>query len=102
MSINRTKIIEFAVGLELEIQGVPQSGYVDFYLKSHTEFVSYYDAFGFKMENKPLADAMIKNSLNRLYNMKLFGSGWPLTPQRDYPHFMTEATATVVYDTTHV
>lgn len=45
---------------------------------------------------------MIKHSLNRLYDVKLFGSGWPLHPQRDYPHFMTEHDASVVYDSTHV
>lgn len=30
---------------------------------------------------------MVKHSLNRLYGEKLFGSGWPLHPVRDYPHF---------------
>lgn len=64
--------------------------------------MTYNDSFGYKMQNKPLADAMIKYSLNRLYGNKLFGSGWPLNPQRDYPHFEAEISATVVYDTTHV
>lgn len=45
---------------------------------------------------------MIAHSLNRLYEGKLFGSGWPLHPQRDYPHFETDIYDTVVYDTTHV
>lgn len=45
---------------------------------------------------------MIRHSLNRLYDTKLFGSGWPLYPQRDYPHFETETTASFVYDSSHV
>ena len=49
ININRTKILDFTVGLELEVQGKPSSDFVDFYLKSHTEFVSYYDTFGFKL-----------------------------------------------------
>lgn len=102
LSIRGIKIIDFAVGLELEIQGKPQSDVVDFYLKSHTEFITYYETAGYKLQNKELADAMIKHSLNRLYDWPLFGSGWPLNPQRDYPHFLSEATATLVYDSTHV
>ena len=65
--INRTKIVEFNVGTELEVEGRPTSDFIDFYLKAHTQFVSYYDTFGFKMENHELADAMIGHSLNRLY-----------------------------------
>lgn len=45
---------------------------------------------------------MIKHSLNRLYEGKLFGSGWPLHPQRDYPHFVSELGSTLVYDSTHI
>lgn len=36
LSIRGVKIIDFAVGLELEVQGRPQSDFVDFHLKSHT------------------------------------------------------------------
>lgn len=102
LSIRGVKIIDFAVGLELEIQGKPQSDTIDFVLKSHTEFITYYETTGYKLQNKELADAMIKHSLNRLYEWPLFGSGWPLNPQRDYPHFLSEATASLVYDSTHV
>lgn len=54
------------------------------------------------MENKLLADQMVSHSLNRLYEEKLFGSGWPLHPERDYPHFEAEIDASFVYDSTHV
>jgi hypothetical protein len=45
---------------------------------------------------------MVKFSLNRLYEGRLFGSGYPLYPARDYPEFITETNFTVVYDSTHV
>ena len=45
---------------------------------------------------------MLSHSINRLYEGTLYGSGWPLHPTRDYPHFNTEADATFVYDSTHV
>ena len=45
---------------------------------------------------------MVSRSISRLYDTKLFGSGWPLHPQRDYPNFEVERDFTIVYDTTHV
>lgn len=45
---------------------------------------------------------MVKHSLNRLYERRLFGSGFPYSPPRDYPHFIVEDNYTVVYDSTHV
>ena len=45
---------------------------------------------------------MISHSINRLYDSKLFGSGWPIFPVRDYPHFEGESDATFVYDSSHV
>jgi hypothetical protein len=41
---------------------------------------------------------MISNSINRLYRSYIFGSGWPLSPPRDYPHFMADLNFTVIYD----
>ena len=45
---------------------------------------------------------MVKHSLNRMYELNLFGSGYPTSPPRDYPHFIVEENFTVVYDSTHV
>lgn len=45
---------------------------------------------------------MVSRSINRLYESKLFGSEWPIHPERDYPHFEVEHDYTVVFDTTHV
>lgn len=44
---------------------------------------------------------MVKSALKRLYNGNLFGSGWPLSPPKDQPHFIAENNYTVVYDPTH-
>ena len=52
--------------------------------------------------NKELGKAMIRHSLNRLYDGNLFGSGWPMSPPRDYPNMMAEDNFTIVYDSTHV
>jgi len=45
---------------------------------------------------------MVKHSLNRLYEKRLFGSGWPTSPPRDYPHVMVEDNFTFLYDSSHV
>ena len=44
---------------------------------------------------------MISHSLNRLYEINLFGSGYPMSPPRDYPHMIAEANYTVIYDSSH-
>ena len=54
------------------------------------------------MQNQVLAELMVRNSLNRMYEGYLFGSGWPQSPPRDYPHFVVEENYTIVYDSTHV
>jgi hypothetical protein len=36
LNINGKKIIDFDVGLEVTVQGVPTSDYIDFKLYSHT------------------------------------------------------------------
>jgi hypothetical protein len=54
------------------------------------------------MQNEDLARLMVQHSLNTLYHSNLFGSGWPQSPPRDYPHFITTDNFTIVYDSTHV
>lgn len=53
------------------------------------------------MENRGLAELMISHSLNRLYEINLFGSGYPMSPPRDYPHMIAEGNATLIYDSSH-
>lgn len=42
ISVNKTKILDFSVGLDLEIEGIPKTNYLDFILKRHEEFVTFY------------------------------------------------------------
>ena len=45
---------------------------------------------------------MVSHSLNRVYEANLFGSGFPVTPPRDYPNMLANINCTIVYDSTHV
>lgn len=45
---------------------------------------------------------MVKDSLKLIKNIRVFGSGWPLSPPRDYPNFRTETNYTLVYDSTFI
>lgn len=51
---------------------------LNFWLNSYSSTVTYNDSFGFKMLNKVLADVNMRETLNRLYEVKLFGSGFQL------------------------
>jgi len=51
--------------------------------------IVFYTIEPYKLEEHDLAEAMIKDSLKLIKNVKVFGSGWPLSPPRDYPNFRT-------------
>lgn len=44
---------------------------------------------------------MIKHSLNRLMEQRIFGSGWHIL-ERDFPYFRTEDKYAFIYDPTHI
>jgi hypothetical protein len=102
LNIKRNKILDFGVGLDAEIEVVPKETTMDFKFRRHTEFVSFYPYADYRLLQEDLGRAMIRHSLNRLYDSNIFGSGWPLSPPRDYPHMMAEDNYTIVYDSTHV
>lgn len=104
LNIERDRVTSFAVGLDAEIEALPYANTMDFKFRRHTEFITFYPIgkFTISEQGKKLGEAMIRHSLNRLYEGTLFGSGWPMSPPRDYPHVMTEENYTVVYDSTHV
>jgi hypothetical protein len=87
LTILKTKIVDFAIGLQIEIEGVPRATTLDFRMRSHEQFVSIYPYGDYKVLDEALAKAMVSHSLNRLYDGRVFGSGWPQSPPRDYPHF---------------
>jgi hypothetical protein len=51
VNINRTKILDFAVGLELEIEGYVEHMELDFKLKGHEQEVTFSEYNGWKMQN---------------------------------------------------
>jgi hypothetical protein len=80
---------------------LPQEAFLNFKLRSHSEKIAIYPYADFKILSEELGKAMIRHSINRLYEGHLFGSGWPLSPPRDYPVFTTLENSTFVYDPTH-
>jgi hypothetical protein len=102
LNIQRTKILDFGVGLEGEVEVLPTESTLDFAFRRHTEFTTFYPYADYKLLNEELGRAMVRHSLNRLAEARLFGSGWPQSPPRDYPHMMAEDNYTIVYDSTHV
>lgn len=102
LSIERTKIMDFGVGLTCMIEAVPKESTMDFKFRGHEEFLSFYKYADYTILNEELATLMVRHSLNRMYEGNLFGSGWPMSPPRDYPHMMAEDNYTIVYDSTHV
>ncbi len=89
LNILRQKILDFDVGLQCEIEGIPKATTLDFKFRSHEEYISFYPYGDYKMQNQDLAILMIRHSLNRNYETVIFGSGWPMSPPRDYPHLIT-------------
>lgn len=71
---------------------------LDVWLKSYTFDVAYNDNFGFKLTNKTQANLLIKNSLERLHENKLFGSGWYLNLGQRNPALLVTDTAILIYD----
>jgi hypothetical protein len=102
LSIQRSKVSDFTVNLKLMIEGVPRATTLDFRFRRHEETVTFNQYADYKINNVDLAKLMVKHSLNRMYEGRLFGSGWPLSPPRDYPHFIVQDNYTIVYDSTHV
>ena len=54
------------------------------------EITNENDSFGFKMINPDLVEKYVNESLKRLNDKKLFGTGWPLNTKRKNPYFMIE------------
>ena len=88
LKILNQKIASFSIGLQLEIEGKAKARSVDFRLKSHDESVHFDETPNFHIAHEDLAKNMIHHSVNRLYFENLFGSGWTLSPPRDYPHLI--------------
>lgn len=102
LNIERQKFIDFAINLKVAVQGRPNFTNLNFRYHGAEQEIFFYPYGGFVFQNKELAQAMARHSISRLFEGTVFGSGWPQSPPRDYPHFMVEENYTVVYDSTHV
>lgn len=100
--IQKEKIVDFGIDLTLTVGGFPNTSSIDYRVRSHDQTVKFYPYDKYKIVNEELATAMVRSSLNRLYQGNLFGSGFPLSPPRDYPVFSAEGNFTVVYDASHI
>ena len=101
LSVNKETVAQFSLMLGAQIHGIASNNSLDFHVVSFnhtTVFTPYQD---YKVENEELAQHMVTHSLNRLFDHRVFGSGWVLYP-RDYPHFVVEDNYTTIYDSTHV
>lgn len=85
--IKAEKIIDFTVELRLTIAGQPTANFLNFRILNHSQIIYFKPTSKYPLGNQRLAEAMIGDSLNRIYEGNLFGSGWPQSPPKDYPHF---------------
>ena len=86
----------------MESEGNPRHNSSHFRLRGHSQFPHFYPYGDYKIQNLELAELMVKHSLNRMYEVNLFGNGYPISPPRDYPHMIMEDNCTIVYDSSHI
>lgn len=84
LNIKTTKISSFDLSLTLYLQAVPQSTYLDFKVTKAEKFAHFKDEGEFKIIDMELANLFLTRSLERLYQGKVFGSGWKIYA-RDQP-----------------
>jgi len=98
LEVRNEQITTFSISLELVVAGKPKSASLDFEVVAHSQTVFFHPDGQYQLINKGLAEAMVADSLNRLYEGDLFGCGWPQSPPKDYPHFRVEENYTAVFD----
>lgn len=98
LRIKTTKIVGFLLNLTVEVEGSGKATSLDFYANSFSSTVVYNDTFGFKMQNKVLADVNMRETLNRICESLLFGSGLNLGMKRVAPQMAVVDSAILVFD----
>jgi hypothetical protein len=71
-----------------------------FALRSYKSFNRFYPYGEYKVVNHDLAELLVRQSLERLYEVNLFGSGYPISPSMGYPQMLFEMNLAVLYDIT--
>ncbi len=94
----RTKFTEFEIKLNLEVEPRASETSMDFWLKSFSQQITYITMPDFPMEDKVAADKLIVSVLEKLYESKLFGSGWPMYPNRWSPGVVIDEDEILIYE----
>lgn len=102
LTIKTEDVVKIDIILNLTIAGMPNVDTLDFQLVSHEQLVTLTPQGQYQVANQELALLMISDCLNRLYEGVLFGSGWPQSPPRAYPHFRVMQNFTIVLDSSHI
>ena len=84
LNIKTTKISSFGMDLTLYLQPVPYSTYLDFKVTKIQKIAQFKDQGEYKIVDMELANLFLTRSLQRLYQGRVFGSGWKIYG-RDYP-----------------
>lgn len=71
---------------------------MDFWLKSFSQLITYFPMPEFPIADKATVDKLIVSVLGKLYENKLFGSGWPTYPNRWSPGVMIDKDEILIYD----
>ena len=101
LNVNHTRVMDFKLSLTVEVVGKPETLVLNFQIVSFRKEVEFLKAGKYEVKNIELAELMIDHCLNRLKEGNVFGSGFILAMNKDYPHFVVESNYTVVYDSTH-
>jgi hypothetical protein len=96
--VSETKLIEFTINLTSIVFPKFFDGHFDVWMSGYSFNISYNDSFGFKLVNRDLADKIIRESLDRLFENKLFGSGWNYYLGQKRPRLYVTNEAVLIYD----
>ena len=90
LEIRNEKITKFVLDMKMKILGHAKRDHLNFKISEHKQSVEFTPQGSYKLINKELAELMVSDCLNRIYEGNVFGSGWPQSPPKDYPHFRVE------------
>jgi hypothetical protein len=98
LNVRTDRIANFSASLNLTVEAIPQQDTLDFKIINQQHTVAFSAQSPFKVANAELAELIVSDSLERLYEGKAFGSGWPQSPPRRYSQFIVEDTFALVFD----
>ena len=99
--IANEKISEFSIILDLEVGIEAHSTYLDFIVLETEAKISIKDLPNYPIGNRDLGIHMVEQSLHRLKNHRVLGSGWKIFP-RDYAHIQIFDYFVAISDSTHI